>query len=99
MPLFGPLIKLIVFAGSIKVFKSSKSPFTGSSTYTFIIAILGFLFGDPLAPVLFGSIINVGLTYLYFRLLNKFEEYGLYWVILVAGLFIPFWDIVIPIPF
>jgi len=45
-------------------------------------------YGVPFLAVLIGSAIGFGLAFLYFWLLDRFRETGVFWIVLILGLVI-----------
>jgi len=86
------VLRFFFIAALVKLLLVTDRPMLCAGLYTTLVALLG-LFGLTLG---FGSIlwfllfivVRFGLSLLYFSLLSRFEGTGLWWVILIMGLFL-----------
>jgi len=88
------IIKVIALAALIKLLIATDKPILCSSIYTFVVFALGLLevmVGNaPFLGLLIVTIICFGLSSLYFWLLYKIGEGGLWWIVFSFGLVILF---------
>lgn len=80
------MVKIILLVGLLKLLDVSNNPFLCSGIYTSFIFVFGILSGNLFVPVLISSLIAFVLSSLYFLLLDRFQDSGLYWIILICGL-------------
>ena len=79
-------VKIILLVGLLKLLHVSNKPLLCSGIYTSFTLAFGILSGIPLVSVLIASFIAFVLSSLYFFLLDRFQESGIYWVIMIVGL-------------
>ena len=82
------LIKILVLVSLIKLLLVTEQPILCAGIYTAIRFIFSLIFGFPFLAVLIGSAIGFGLAFLYFWLLDRFRETGVFWIVLILGLVI-----------
>ena len=82
------LLKALFIASLVKLLLKTNKPVLCAGIYVVLGFILGLMFGRPFIYVVIGSAVSFGLAFIYFWLLNRFEDSGLFWGILVLGLFI-----------
>jgi hypothetical protein len=82
------LLKAFFVASLVKVLLKTNKPALCAAIYVAMGFVVGLMFGRSFIPLVIGSAIAFALAYLYFWLLNRFEESGVFWVILVLGFFI-----------
>lgn len=82
------ILKIIILASLIKLLIATNNPLLCTSVYVSFGFIFGLLLGNPFVYVLIAAAISFGLAFAYFWLLNRFEDSGMFWVILVVGLLI-----------
>ena len=81
-------IKVIVLVALIKLLLVTKNPILCAGIYTIVKFLLTLLFGTPFIAVLIGSVIAFILSLIYFWLLNRFRDTGIFWLVLILGLVI-----------
>lgn len=82
------VLKAIFLASLVKLLIATNRPVLCAGIYVSLGFVFGLLLGRPFAYVLIGSAISFALALAYFWLLDRFEDSGLFWVILVVGLLI-----------
>ena len=83
------IIRFILLASLVKLLQSSRSPVLCASIYVGASLLFTLLLGRFSLGVLFGSAISFGLSWVYFWLLNYFEDGGIiFYAILIGGLVI-----------
>lgn len=70
----------------VKLLLVVDKPMVCAGMYTGLRLIFALLFGNPLLAVLVSSAIAFALALLYFWLLSRFRDTGLFWVVLILGL-------------
>ncbi len=80
------MINALILAVLVAVNLQCKSPWVASGIYTTLAFILSLVFGVPILTVILTAFINLGLTYLYFWLLKKFEGSSYWWLIMIVGI-------------
>jgi hypothetical protein len=79
------IVKILILIGLVGLLRSTNKPFLCAGIY----AVAGFLINlmySPLREVLMASMIGFFLSWLYFFLLDKFENSVWWWIILLGGL-------------
>lgn len=82
------LLKALFIASLVRLLLKTNQPAWCAIVYVVLSTILGLMFGRTLLFALIAAPISFVLAFAYFWLLNKFEESGLFWIILVGGLLI-----------
>ncbi len=83
------IFKIIILAALIKVLLTSNNPLLCAGIYTAVVFFMGIISGSALMSLLIGCIIAFALSLLYYWLLDRFEDQGfIWWVILLGGIFI-----------
>jgi len=82
------IVKILVLVGLIKLLLVTEKPMLCAGIYTGVAFLFSLLVGKPFLAVLIGSAIGFGLALLYFWLLNRFRDTGIFWVVLILGLVI-----------
>ena len=82
------LLKALIIASLVKILVSTNSPALCAGIYTTCSFVLGLLSGGSFFFLLIGSVFAFGLAYLYFWLLDRFEDSALFWVVFILGLVI-----------
>jgi len=81
-------IKLFMVAALVKLLLATEKPLLCAGIYAVIGLTLRLLFGYPFVPTVVASAISFALAFGYFWLLDKFQESGLFWVIMILGFFV-----------
>ncbi|MEN6306839.1 MAG: hypothetical protein ABFD91_03710 [Anaerohalosphaeraceae bacterium] len=84
------MIGIILLAALIKLVLVTERPWLCAGLYAAISFVLRLCFGASLGVVLLHTAIVFGLVGLYFWLLDRYSESGLFWLILIVGLVIGF---------
>ncbi|MDP6525443.1 MAG: hypothetical protein QGH15_14590 [Kiritimatiellia bacterium] len=84
----GIIIKVMVLVALIKILLATENPVLCAGIYAGARFIFAMLFTNPFFEALIGSAIAFGLACLYFWLLDRFKDSGMFWVVLVVGLVI-----------
>ncbi len=82
------LLKVVVLIALIKLLLALGKPIVCAGIYAGIRFVFMLLLGAPLLAALIGTAIVFGLALLYFWLLNRFRDGGLFWLVLFVGLVI-----------
>ncbi len=83
------ILKLLVIIGLIRLLSATQKPILCAGIYAGIVLLLNIAFhSSEFFAVVFGTAIAFSLSFIYFFLLCKFENRGLYWIILVCGFLI-----------
>jgi hypothetical protein len=81
-------VKVLLIASLVKLLIQTNKPVWCAEIYAAFVFIMALIFGKPLIVVIIASAIAFCLAFLYFWLLNKFEDSGLFWLILILGLLV-----------
>jgi len=84
------LLKVVIIASLVKLLLTTNKAVLCAGLYTGIGFVLGLAFGHGIIAVAIASAIAFGLSFVYFWLLDKFEDSILFWIILIVGLPIAF---------
>lgn len=82
------ILKAVFLASLVKLLIATNKPLLCASIYVSLGFIFGLLLERPFAYVLLSTAISFVLALLYFWLLDRFEDSGMFWVILIVGLLI-----------
>lgn len=82
------IVKILMLVGLIKLLLVTEKPMLCAGIYAGVAFLFSLLVGNPFLAVLIGSTIGFGLALLYFWLLNRFRDTGIFWVVLILGLVI-----------
>jgi hypothetical protein len=84
------IIKIIVLVALIRLLIATDKPLLCSGLYTFVgfaLGLLAVMGGQaPFLALLIATVIRFALSSLYFWLLYRIGEGGLWWVVLILGL-------------
>ena len=80
------IIKIVLLVSLLKL-QGTVKPMTLAILYTSLSFLVGIM-SYPFSDVLLGSIIGFLLAWGYFWLLHRLEGSGLWWVVMICGLFI-----------
>jgi hypothetical protein len=85
----GYLLNILLLCALIKLLMETESPLLCASLYTGVSAFFNLLFGAPWSAILISGALSFGLAFLYFWLLDRFEDgSAIWWVILIGGIFV-----------
>jgi len=79
--------KIIFLVALIRLLIMNEEPFLCSGIYAAMVFIFGLITGTPFVSVLIATAIAFALSSLYFWLLNRFEGF-FWWIIMLVGFFI-----------
>jgi hypothetical protein len=82
------ILKVVVLAALVRVLIITNRPLLCAGIYVSISFVFSLLSGSSFVYLLIASAISFGLAFLYFWLLDRFEESVMFWVILVVGLLV-----------
>lgn len=82
------MIKIIILVALLQILRVTGKPIYCSAIYASIIFIFSLILGESITAVLLGTTIGFVLSTVYFYLLDRFNDSGFYWPILIVGLFI-----------
>jgi len=80
------MMKVILVVALVRLLIHTNKPAVCAGLYITLICILGLMLGWPFKFFILRVGISFGLAFLYFWLLDKFEESALFWLILLLGL-------------
>ena len=83
------LIRIFLIIALIKLLIDTEKPLLCAGIYGAASFVLG-LWGLPAEMAAIRGAIGFGLSFVYFWLLDKFEESGFFWVIMIVGIVIGF---------
>ncbi len=81
-------VKIVFVVLLIRLLLHTNKPVLCAGIYAVLSFISGLLFGGAFYQVAIGSVISFGLAFIYFWLLDRFEESWGFWVVLFVGLLI-----------
>lgn len=81
------LLNIIFLVTLIRLLIMTDQPFLCSGIYAFLVFFFGLITGTPFLDMLIVAAIAFALSSLYFWLLNRFEGF-IWWIIMVVGVFI-----------
>ena len=79
-------IKIPVVAALIKLLLETDKPLLCAGLYAVMASGLSLLFGHSLVATLVALAIRFGLAYAYFWLLARFQDSGVFWLIMILGI-------------
>ena len=82
------IIKIFIVIALVRLLVATDQPFLCSGIYAVIVCIFGMAFAGPTSAVFVGAAIAFVLASLYFWLLDRYSEGIIWWVIMLAGMFI-----------
>jgi hypothetical protein len=82
------MVKILILVGLVKLQLATRNPLLCAGIYAGVSFVLSLIFGHPFLAVLISSVIGFALALLYFALLNRFQDTGMFWVVLILGLVI-----------
>ena len=83
------IFKLIAIIGLIRLLHATQKPVLCAGIYAGIVFLLNIAsHSSEFLAVIFGTAIAFALSFVYFFLLCRFENRGLYWIILICGFLI-----------
>ena len=81
--------KFLLLAALIRFLIMTEKPLLCSILYTLSALIINLVFGVPFSVLLLPILLTFALSTLYFWLLQRFNESGIiWWIILIVGFFI-----------
>ena len=81
------ILKIIFLVTLIRLLIMTDQPFLCSGIYAFLVLFFGLIMGNPFLNVLILTAIAFVLSSLYFWLLNRFEGF-FWWIIMIVGFFL-----------
>jgi len=82
------ILKVIILAALVKLLIATNSPLLCAGIYTGIGFIFRLMMEQPFSYLAVASALSFVFAFIYFWLLDRFEESVLFWVIMVLGLVI-----------
>lgn len=79
------MLSVIILAALIRLSLVVDSPLVPAGIFTGAAFVLGLLFGHPILAVALGGVINFGISFVFFWLLKKTEDQGMWWVVIILG--------------
>ena len=82
----GLAIKVFVLAGMIRLLIATDKPVLCAAIYAGVVLVIGAVFGDPMAGVMFMTGLAFISAFVYFWILNRLDTSSvLWWIIAVIG--------------
>lgn len=78
------MISLILLIGLIKASLHYNNPLALAGIYTVATTLFSAMFGVEFAVLFISATITFGLTWLFFRLLDRYEDSGIWWGIIIV---------------
>ena len=79
------IVRVMILVGFVKLLIATERPLLCAGLYTVFRFTFALMFGGELVQVLIFSAVAFAFAYLYFWLLNRFQEGVLFWVIAIVG--------------
>ena len=79
------MLNAVILAALVKLNLECKSPWVAAGLFATLSFVVNLVFGTPLLVTLIAGAINLGLGFLYFWLLKKTEDSGIWWFIMLLG--------------
>ncbi len=80
------IVKILLLVGLIRLLVATNKPMLCTGIYTCAAVAFALMFGKPFLYILIATPIAFGFAFLYFWLLDRYEETGWFYVILTVGL-------------
>ena len=78
------MISLIILIGLIKVSIHYNNPLALAGIYAVATTLFSAMFGVEFAVLVISATITFGLTWLFFGLLDRYEDSGVWWGIVIV---------------
>ena len=78
------MISVILLVAFIKLSVLYNNPLVLAALYTGVVGLLTAAMGVGLVPLLISSVLIFGLIWLFFWLLDRYEESGAWWVLVIV---------------
>jgi hypothetical protein len=82
------MLNALILAALVKLNLAIEKPMVPTAIFTIAAFIFGILLEQPFLGVAISAPINFGLSFLYFWLLKKTEGQGIWWIVVVGGIFL-----------
>ena len=82
------VVKILLLVGLIRLLIATNKPMLCTGIYTGAAVAFALMFERPLLYILIATPISFGLAFLYFWLLDRYEETRWFYVVLIVGLVI-----------
>ncbi len=87
----GMLFGVILLVGLVRLLSYTRKPFLCAAIFSGLDLILGLFYHEPIGLVLISVGVVFVISYLYFWLLDRYDDSTiLWWIILLVGMFIFF---------
>jgi len=80
------VVKILLLVGLIRLLTATNKPMLCTGIYTCASVAFALMFAKPWLYIVIATPIAFGLAFLYFWLLDRFEETGWFYVVLIVGL-------------
>ena len=80
------MLAILLFAALVKLNLATRRPLVPAAIFAGYGLVSGLIKGYPFLPILVGTAINLGFGFLYFSLLKRYEEEGVWWAVLILGI-------------
>jgi len=84
------LVVFLVFFGCVKLLEVSKSPKLAAGVFAACWIAVSLLSGGVNASLLVGAVAVAIIAFCYFWLLDRTDGSGLWWIVLIVGVALPF---------
>lgn len=81
------MLSVIILAALVKLNLAIEKPVVPAAIFTGAAFIFGLLLDYPFVAVAIGAVINFFFSFLFFWLLKKTEGQGVWWIVLIGGIF------------
>jgi hypothetical protein len=78
------MISLILLIAFVKISIHYNNPLVLAGAYTVLTTLISAMFTAEIAVVMVSAIITFGLTWVFFWLLDRFEDSGVWWVLVTV---------------
>lgn len=82
------MIQILMLVALVKLLLATQNPALCAGIYAVVGMLFALLFGHSFLPVIISGGIGFALAFIYFWLLNRFQDTGVFWVVLILGLLI-----------
>jgi len=80
------MLSALILAALIKLNLAIEKPHVPAIVFTVLAFIMGILMEHPFIITLISTPINLGLSYLFFKLLKMTEGQGSWWLVVIFGI-------------
>ncbi len=77
------MLGILLLVGFIKISIHYNNPVVLAGAYSVIVTLLSSAFGYELSTLLISGVLTFGIIWLFFWLLKRFEDTGIWWLVVI----------------